>query len=226
MFEILVASGTAPITRRPRWRTGGLAALLAHALLVWAVVGITNGRALADPSPVSGILIAPWPSPSSTPSVALPVWGGEGEEALRLPDPPGEVRTTIEPVDLGVRFDPKLSARAIGGMASPGGGVPASGGVWPAGLVEELPVLLAGPQLAYPEPLRRAGIAGQVVVEAVIDSTGRVESGSLRVVQTTNDGFASAAKEYVLRALFRPARLRGRPVRVLIRLPVEFRIGA
>jgi len=162
VFEILVASGAAPIARRPRWRTSGLAALLAHAMLVWAVVGITNGRALADPSPVAGSLIAPWPSPSSTPSVALPVRGEE--EALRLPDPPGAVRTTIEPVDLGVRFDPKVSARAIGGMASPGGGEPASGGAWPAGLVEELPVLLAGPPLAYPEP--SAGLGSRVTLSS------------------------------------------------------------
>src|SRR5205814_10598190 len=41
--------------------------------------------------------------------------------------------------------------------------------------VEERPHLMSGPPLAYPAPMLLSRISGRVVIEAVIDTTGRVE---------------------------------------------------
>ncbi len=84
--------------------------------------------------------------------------------------------------------------------------------------------MLTGPPLAYPEPLRQAGIAGRVLVRAVIDTLGRAEPASVVVLQSPNRGFDRPAIDYVRRALFRPARVLGRPVRVLVDVPIEFQI--
>jgi len=81
--------------------------------------------------------------------------------------------------------------------------------------------LLAGPPPAYPDLLRAAGIQGRVVLQAVIDTLGRAE-GAAVVVESSNRGFDAAALAYVRRALFRPGRVHGRAVRVLIRLPIDF----
>ena len=74
---------------------------------------------------------------------------------------------------------------------------------------------------SYPDVLRRTGTTGTVTVQLVIDTLGRAEPGSL-VLQSSHPGFEAAARAYVLGALFRPGRMRGRAVRVLVRLPMSF----
>jgi bla regulator protein blaR1 len=90
-------------------------------------------------------------------------------------------------------------------------------------MVDERPVFLSGPPLQYPALLRQAGIQGRVLVRAIIDTTGRAEPASVRVVESPHPGFDQAAKNAVLQARFRHGRFRGRAVRVLIEFPVEFR---
>jgi TonB family protein len=104
------------------------------------------------------------------------------------------------------------------------GMVPSSDQVYMESVVDERPEVLSGPQLQYPDLLREASIQGRVLVQAIIDTTGRVEPQSVKVIQSPNPGFDQPAKNYVLRALFRPARLHGRAVRVLINLPIDFKI--
>jgi protein TonB len=91
--------------------------------------------------------------------------------------------------------------------------------------VEERPDLLSGPQPQYPDLLRQAGIQGRVVVQAIIDTTGRAEPASVKVIQSPNPGFDLAAKTAVLKALFRPARVHGRAVRVLVNIPYDFKLS-
>lgn len=84
--------------------------------------------------------------------------------------------------------------------------------------------MLSQPAPAYPPILRAAGIAGRVVVEFVVDTTGMVEPMSLRVVEASNRGFERSAREAALGARFTPARAQGRRVRQLVRQGVSFRI--
>ena len=74
----------------------------------------------------------------------------------------------------------------------------------------------------YPAILRQAGITGRVVIEAVIDTTGRAEPASIQVVQTVNPGFSDAAKRWMSKALFRPARRNGQAVRVLVTQALDY----
>jgi len=104
------------------------------------------------------------------------------------------------------------------------GVVPSSDHVFMESVVEERPEVLSGPAIQYPDLLRQAGVTGRVLVQAIIDRTGRAEPASVKVVQSPNPGFDQPAKNYVLRALFRPARIHGRAVRVLVNLPVDFNI--
>jgi protein TonB len=89
-------------------------------------------------------------------------------------------------------------------------------------LVDDPPVLLAARIPAYPEQLRQAGIEGRVVLEAVVDTLGRVEAGSMTVVAGTHPAFVASARQALAGALFRPGRVRGHAVRVRIRLPAQF----
>jgi len=137
---------------------------------------------------------------------------------------PEVIPTNIPPVNLQEKFDPKdYSGTGVeGGLAT--GIVPTGNEVFMEAIVEEKPSVLSGPQPQYPELLRQAGIQGRVMVQAIIDTTGRAEPPSLKVISSPNPGFDQPAKTYVLKALFRPARVHGRAVRVLINIPIDFKI--
>lgn len=84
--------------------------------------------------------------------------------------------------------------------------------------------MLSHPPLVYPDLLKQAGIEGSVIVQAIVDTTGRIEPNSIRIVESPNPGFDQSAKNLVLRSLYRPARVYGRAVRVLIQQPIAFTI--
>jgi hypothetical protein len=59
---------------------------------------------------------------------------------------------------------------------------------------------------------------------AVVDTTGQVEPGSIKTLATSDDEFTRQARRYLERAVFSPARIRDRPVRACISVPVDFKI--
>ncbi len=90
---------------------------------------------------------------------------------------------------------------------------------------EVLPELIGGREalqvrLEYPEVACRAQIAGQVLVEVIVDERGAAVEPV--VVRTPNDLLSQAAVEAVLRSRFSPGLQRGRPVKVRYRVPVNF----
>ena len=89
--------------------------------------------------------------------------------------------------------------------------------VWLSGALRQPPVLRGGVRLVYPDSLRRRGIAGKVVLEFVVDTLGRVEPG-IRVLKTADPLLVEPAKEMLRGARYVPGRVRGRPVRVLVRM--------
>lgn len=218
MFQRLIASQS---RSAERGRTGpGLVALLGHgAVVVGAVVGTLRAT---DPPRAIPAVIMPWreaPDRRAPPGVPVPPRAPIIDEPIGFPItvPPG-----LPPIEPARPFDttqwlPRL--RGIGDDPSaPGATTP-----WVADVVEEPPVLLAGRQPSYPEALRAAGVTGRVVVQAVIDTLGRAEP-EVTVVESSHPGFEPPALDYVRHAVFRPGRVHGRPVRVLIRLPVDFRL--
>ena len=86
--------------------------------------------------------------------------------------------------------------------------------VYSEATVDEPVEIVSVPPLEYPPALR----------QAVIDTLGRAEPASLKVITRPNTAFDKSALAYVLHAVFRPARVKGRAVRVLIKVPVDYRI--
>ncbi len=142
-----------------------------------------------------------------------------------------DIPTEIPPVNLNERFDPRdySGVGAEGGIAQ---GIVGGTGPIPDDLtqvfveavVDEPPIRLSGPALQYPPLLRDAGIEGQVVIEVVIGTDGHPESESLRIISSTNKAFERPARDVVLGSVYRPGRMRGQPVRVLVRQPIMFQI--
>ncbi len=99
-----------------------------------------------------------------------------------------------------------------------------AGDVYGEAEVQERPHLTSGPPVSYPAPLLLSRISGRVVLEAVIDTTGRVEDGTLRVIESSDARFNQPAKDYARAARFTPGRIAGRAVRVRFEMPVEFKL--
>ena len=132
--------------------------------------------------------------------------------------PPPAIATTASADPFAVA-GAAVAAPVTLGPPSP---VPPAAAVMDVRTVEEPPVLLSHPEPGYPELLRRAGIEGRVLVEAIVDTTGDVAGGSLRVVSSTHALFVPEAIALVRGSRYRPARFGGRPVRVRIQVPVNF----
>ncbi|HVU23356.1 MAG TPA: energy transducer TonB [Opitutus sp.] len=75
----------------------------------------------------------------------------------------------------------------------------------------------------YPAELKNLGVTGEVMVEFIVDETGRVLEP--RVVRSTNRGFDGATLRAVARWRFEPGKKDGRTVRFRMAVPVEFSLG-
>lgn len=216
MFDTLVESK--PKAKRYRFLGTGLLSLMAHTLLITGLVYATvqAGQPAAS-KPVALLLDYPvTPQKSADP---LPV-----DLPLGFPTIPvvTSIPTGIPPVDIDVRINPQdLTGVGIEG-GTPTGVVPGNGDVLTPDLVQERPEMLSHPSLVYPELLKQAGIEGNVIAQAIVDTTGRIEASSIRILESPNPGFDQPAKDLVLKSLYRPARVYGRAVRVLIQQPIAF----
>lgn len=72
----------------------------------------------------------------------------------------------------------------------------------------------------YPAELKRLGLTGEVLVEFVVDETGRVLNP--RVVRSSDRGFEESTLRAVVRWRFEPGKKDGRPVRFRMAVPVMF----
>lgn len=86
------------------------------------------------------------------------------------------------------------------------------------------PGIISGPNPRYPEDLRRAHMQGRVRLVAVLDTAGRTEQGSIRILESPHPDFSNASRQYLERARFRPGRVGDRAVRVCIEVPIDFRL--
>lgn len=90
----------------------------------------------------------------------------------------------------------------------------------------EKPVMQApgSPAPRYPEILKSAGVEGEVLASFVVDTTGRAESGSFKVLHATHDLFASAVRSALPNMVFLPAEVGGKKVKQLVQQPFVFAI--
>jgi TonB family protein len=218
----LLASGQ----KQDAWKLacGGLLALVVHTAVIAAAINVSvsarrTGTARALDSAV--VAIAPPDAlhePPPPPTLDVPLKG------FRRVTVPALMPMAIPSVNLQERFDPK-DFTGVGVEDSTVTSVaPAPDQICEPSVLDDPPILLLSPPLDYPPLLRQAGIAGRVVVLAVIDTTGRAEPASVRVIQGAHPGFDQPSKQWMLNALFRPARAGGRPVRVRINRALDYTI--
>jgi protein TonB len=91
--------------------------------------------------------------------------------------------------------------------------------------VEKPVTALPGATPRYPDILRQAGVEGEVLAQFVVDTTGRAEMSSFRVLKASHDLFGTAVKNALPGMRFIPAEVGGRKVRQLVQQPFSFGIA-
>jgi protein TonB len=238
-----------PESSRRRSRPGGsvLASGAAHAALVVAAVWAT-GAGEAEPAPrpvlpgrITFSTIAPPPAPREPlavrppagPAVERSAPSGPPLPAMPAVPPLGAVPARIPPVGVALANPFASSSPAWPAPAEAASGSGAGGDVGEGG-EEPIPVeradvgveaLRGNPRPRYPASLERAGVAGSVTARFVIDTLGRVEPASVEMLDATHPDFERAVREVLPRLRFRPATVRGRPVRVAVLQSYEFSVA-
>ncbi len=77
---------------------------------------------------------------------------------------------------------------------------------------------------SYPDRLLKRHIEGFVIVQYVVDTLGRADTATFRVLSATHSEFAKAVKAALPQMRFRPAVMASRLVRQLVQQPFAFRI--
>jgi TonB family protein len=206
-------------TDKKRFLGVGFVSLTIHTALIAAAILATVKAGQSDTKvPTITVMVYKEPQPSKDQEQIEELIKGFRNVEL----PPG-IRTDIPPIDIQEKWDPnEYSGSGVeGGVAN---GVVPTGDWYLESLVEEEPELLSAPQPPYPELLHQRGIGGQVLMQAILDTSGRAERNSVRIIQSSNSAFDPGSRNWISQALFRPARVHGRAVRVLIQVPVDYRI--
>jgi periplasmic protein TonB len=91
--------------------------------------------------------------------------------------------------------------------------------------VEKPVVALNNAQPNYPGMLQSQGVGGQVIAQFVVDTTGRVDVSTFKVIESSHELFTSAVKATLPRMRFQPAEVGGRKVKQLVQQPFVFNLG-
>lgn len=76
--------------------------------------------------------------------------------------------------------------------------------------------------IRYPDELKAEPVAGQVLAQFVVDTTGRVLRETFKVLRSTNPLFTRSVAEVLPEMRFSPARAHGRAVKQLVQQPFDF----
>jgi serine/threonine-protein kinase len=97
--------------------------------------------------------------------------------------------------------------------------------VYGVGEVDDAPGMVNGPdvmrELARNYPAGERG-AGQVVLQFVVLENGRIDPGSVAVLESTSRAFVAPARRVIARARFAAGTVGGRPVKVRVTFPVRW----
>jgi len=86
------------------------------------------------------------------------------------------------------------------------------------------PTLITMPRPTYPASMRRSGIEGHVVLRALVNTSGRVDSSSILVTQAAHVEFVVPARQALKAALFRPGWFGGQRLDAWITIAIDFNL--
>ena len=225
--------------QRQRRLGGAIVSTGVHLVFIALAVRATGLKAEIAPKtePVISIYVAP-PEPAMKPDRAVSQPSPQQPDAIRVPaaiavpDLPNlaDIPTSIPDPCLTcavTQWDARgLTSSVVStGVTGPGQPNVADDSPLSERMVEKPILAIPGTSNPrYPSMLQSAGVEGDVRAQFVVDTLGRVESGSVKILETSHDLFGAAVRNALMRARFAPAEAGGRKVRQLAEQTFTFRI--
>lgn len=237
MFNNLVESKA----KKQKRLGGSVASIIVHGILIvggvvlTANAGLTNDKTKEEkvdfvevkkdePKP---------PEPEKPPPPPDQVVAPPPPKGFQVLSAPIVIPDIIPDIDLSKKATDESDFTGKGVAGGTGKGVEGGKGPVPQGdqpyfdFQVEKPVVMApgaaGP--TYPDMLRSAGIEGTVLAQFVVDTSGRAEMNTFKVLKTDNDLFSNAVKNALQRMRFLPAEVGGRKVKQLVQQPFQFSLN-
>ena len=210
---------------------GTAASVAVHGVIVLLiVVGTTEAR----PSPrfVPEVVQTVYTSDATSDPGPTQVDGAHSTGAttteiprIPLPSTDGALDRILTPGPLALPGPATVDAALLGEIARGGAGVGSGSGAVASELTVDEPVRVVAERAPrYPEALRAAGAEGTVVVMFVVDTMGRAEPASLRVIDSPHEQFTAAVVAVLRASRFTPGRIAGRAVPTLVQRAFRFTI--
>jgi TonB family protein len=202
--------------------------IVAHLGVVWlAVVGTAEGRRLpADQGGARVFFLLPPDRVDArqrqTEVIQFGAPGGDSQDGTRILGPPGS-GARVRPPAYGARRGERHGARARLPFG-PSPFVPDS--IFSVLDVEQTVERYEGSAApVYPRDLLAVGAEGLVQTKYVVDSTGRVDTTTIQVVQSDDPRFTESVRTALGGMRFRPAKRGGKTVSQLVEQRFRFRIA-
>jgi periplasmic protein TonB len=214
--------------------------VIAHGAIAAALIAVTAGASQKFEKPkeekVDFVEVKkdepPPPEPDKPPPPPDMVAAPPPPKGFQVLTAPVEIPDIIPDIDLSKKAtdEADFSGKGVAGGTSKGvgdGPAPVQSDQAYFEFQVEKPVVSApgSGQPSYPDMLRSAGVEGEVLAQFVVDTTGRAEPGSFKVLKTSHELFAQAVKNALPRMRFLPAEIGGRKVKQLVQQPFNFALN-
>lgn len=132
--------------------------------------------------------------------------------------------SSVAPTDPVVNAGSLFGASVAGDTAAVGESAAGDGGEPLFASEVEKPALPRGgnPSPRYPSVLEGSRVEGRVLAQFVVDTLGRVDMTTFRVVESTNELFSESLRSTLAKWRFYPAEAGGHRVRQIVQLPLRF----
>jgi len=209
-----------------------------HAVLIALVVAVTAhaGQKMVEEKrqeDVKFMQVKPKEPPPPEPEKAPPP-----PEVVAAPPPPKGFQVLTAPINIpdkipdvdlskAVTNEADFSGKGVAGGVAKG----VAGGTGPVDKDQpyfefqvEKPVLPRenNPLPKYPSMLESARVEGEVLAQFVVDTVGKAEMNTFKVLKASNDLFVGSVKSVLPQMKFYPAEAGGRKVKQLVQMPFKF----
>jgi periplasmic protein TonB len=204
-----------------------IASIMGHAVLLAAAVVVTlhAGQKVKEKVNAEDVKFAEVKKPppvEKPPEIAAPP-PPKGFQVLQAPI---NIPDKIPEVDLSkaVTDEADFTGKGVAGGSSKGVVVANDQPLFEFQV--EKPVLArdGNPNPRYPSMLEASKVEGEVLVQFVVDTLGRAEMSSFKVLKATNELFAQEVKKVLPFCKFYPAEAGGHKVKQYVQLPIRFAV--
>ena len=213
-----------------------LVSTILHVGLVAAAIVVTAQAGRQDEAVRTENIIFSQPTPETPkPAEEAPA---PPKDAVLAPPPPKGFQTLVAPVNIpdkipdvdlsrAVTNEDDFSGRGVEGGIAKGvaGGTPQNISDQPYFEFQVEKTVMArdgNPVPKYPTLLENAKATGEVLAQFVVDTAGRVESGSARILKSSDALFANAVMNVLPHLRFYAAEVGGHKVRAIVQVPFRF----